>query len=178
MRRRAVVTLAGAGVTVLAAVGFVVAAAASSGSSSVPAAAATTSETTETSTTEHAMSVLYRASLRSGAEVPKPSGVHANAGGALTLTLTDTAGKYTAKWKLTFHNLTGKAAAAHIHKGKPGKAGPVIVPLCGPCKSGQAGTAKVSKAVATAIETGGTYVNVHTVKNPAGEIRGQIPKKK
>jgi hypothetical protein len=90
----------------------------------------------------------------------------------------DTAGKYTANWKLTFHTLTGKATGAHIHKGSAGKAGPVIVPLCAPCKSGQAGTAKVSKAAVTAIEKGGAYVNVHTARNAAGEIRSQIPKKK
>jgi hypothetical protein len=29
----------------------------------------------------------------------------------------------------------------------------------------------------TAIEKGGAYVNVHTAKNAAGEIRGQIAKK-
>ena len=33
-----------------------------------------------------------------------------------------TGSKYTAKWTLAFHDLTGKAMAAHIHTGKPGKA--------------------------------------------------------
>jgi len=55
-----------------------------------------------------------------------------------------------------------------------GKAGAVIVPLCGPCKSGVTKTVTVSSAVRDAIERNGTYVNVHTAKNLAGEIRGQV----
>jgi hypothetical protein len=77
-------------------------------------------------------------------------------------------------WKLTFSGLSGRAAASHIHKGKAGVSGPVVVPLCGPCKSGQKGTAKVSAAVAKKLTSGEFYVNVHTAKNPNGEIRGQI----
>ena len=49
----------------------------------------------------------------------------------------------------------------------------MIVPLCGPCKSGATGTATISKAVIAALESGGAYTNVHTAKNAAGEIRGQ-----
>jgi hypothetical protein len=29
--------------------------------------------------------------------------------------------------------------------------------------------------VLNALESGASYVNVHTKKNPAGEIRGQLP---
>ncbi len=58
--------------------------------------------------------------------------------------------------------------------GKVGAAGPVIVPLCGPCKSGQTGKATISGAVIKALESGKAYVNVHTAKNAAGEIRGQV----
>jgi hypothetical protein len=80
----------------------------------------------------------------------------------------------TLTWKLTFTRLTGKALAAHIHKGKRGQAGPVVVPLCGPCQSGQAGKVHISKAVVAALEKNNAYVNVHTAKNAAGEIRGQV----
>jgi len=58
--------------------------------------------------------------------------------------------------------------------GKKGKAGGVAVALCGPCKSGQSGTVKIKAATEEALEKGGAYVNVHTPKNAAGEIRGQI----
>jgi len=77
-------------------------------------------------------------------------------------------------WKLTFSGLTGKATAAHIHMGKAGKAGNVLVPLCGPCRSGAHGSTTVSAAVKKALARHLAYVNVHTAKNPNGEIRGQI----
>jgi hypothetical protein len=31
-------------------------------------------------------------------------------------------------------------------------------------------------SVLTALENGRAYVNVHTARNPAGEIRGQVPR--
>jgi hypothetical protein len=79
-------------------------------------------------------------------------------------------------WKLTWGTLSGPANAAHIHMGKAGKAGNVVVPLCAgaTCKSGVHGTVMLKAAVLKALKSGGTYVNVHTAKNPAGEIRGQI----
>jgi hypothetical protein len=55
-----------------------------------------------------------------------------------------------------------------------GKAGNVLVALCGPCKSGQSGTAKISAMALRDIKKHLTYVNVHTAKNPNGEIRGQV----
>jgi hypothetical protein len=78
------------------------------------------------------------------------------------------------KWRLTFSGLTGAASAAHIHVGAMGKAGNVLVALCGPCKTGQSGTTKVSAMVLRDIQKHLTYVNVHTAKNPNGEIRGQV----
>jgi len=110
------------------------------------------------------------AKLTAAREVPKPKGVPAAATGTFTGTLK---GKKLT-FKLTFAHLSGKAFAAHIHKGKAGTAGPVIVPLCGPCKSPVSKTVTVTSAARNAIEHGATYVNVHTPKNKGGEIRGQI----
>jgi hypothetical protein len=101
--------------------------------------------------------------------VPKPK---ASSGtGAFTATMKSR--KLT--WRLTFSKLTGPAVAAHIHLALRGKANPKpAVSLCGPCRTGQRGTAVVSEAVERKLESRGAYVNVHTKKNPAGEIRGQI----
>jgi CHRD domain len=115
------------------------------------------------------------ASLKAGSEVPKPKGVPAGATGSFTGTAVELANdKAKVTWKLTFSHLSGKAIAAHIHIGKPGKAGPVALALCGPCRSSQKGTATLSHAQLKKIEAGTTYVNVHTTKNAAGEIRGQV----
>jgi Cu/Zn superoxide dismutase len=77
-------------------------------------------------------------------------------------------------YRMSVRALGAKPIAAHIHKGKAGVSGAVIVPLCGPCKSPVAKTVTVTSAVRNAIEHGATYVNVHTNKNKGGEIRGQI----
>jgi hypothetical protein len=110
------------------------------------------------------------AALNGRQEVPKPKGVPAAAKGTFTGTLKGN----TLTFKLTFRGLSGQAVAAHIHLGPKGKAGAVLVPLCGPCKSPMSGTMKVSDKAHDAIERNRTYVNVHTPKNAAGEIRGQV----
>ena len=117
-----------------------------------------------------------RAALVPGQERPRPTGALRKAHGLFTGTLTKTpAGTTVLQWRLTFSGLTGKAIAAHVHNGVRGKAGPVIVPLCGPCRSGKHGKVTLSASVVKAFESGRAYVNVHTKRNPGGEIRGQLP---
>ena len=80
---------------------------------------------------------------------------------------------------------------AHIHAGKVGENGPVVVtlyksdtpqPINGKLAYGNI-TANLLEGpmkgkqlsdLATAMSNGSTYVNVHTEKHPNGEIRGQI----
>ena len=107
-------------------------------------------------------------------EVPKPrvSGVPRGtfAGGLVR----NSAGGGRLSWRLSFQGLSGRATASHIHMARRGKAGPVAVALCGPCRSGARGTATINGRTVTALLAGRAYVNVHTARNPAGEIRGQI----
>jgi hypothetical protein len=115
-------------------------------------------------------STVWTAALSSGQEVPKQVVKDAAAHGLFKATLS---GK-TLKWKLTFAKLTGPATAAHIHMAAKGKPGDVVLPLCAPCKSGVTGMAPLTPAELSAFKKHLLYVNVHTAKNPNGEIRGQL----
>ena len=116
-----------------------------------------------------------KTTLRASQERPRPKGKVRRAQGTFTATIAKSGTSAVISWRLTFRKLTGRATAAHIHSGARGKSGPVIVSLCAPCRSGARGRATVNASVLSALETGRTYVNVHTKKNPAGEIRGQLP---
>jgi hypothetical protein len=114
------------------------------------------------------------ATLNARQEVPKQTFKVPAARGTFTGTLKGR--KLT--WRLTFSHLSAKPFAAHIHLGKPGVSGPIIVALCGPCTSGQRGSATVSSKIRNEIERNLTYVNVHTPKNKGGEIRGKLVARK
>lgn len=66
--------------------------------------------------------------------------------------------------------------AAHIHEGTAGANGPVAVPLT---KSGEntftaAPGAKFTESQYNSYKAGNTYLNVHSARNPGGEIRAQL----
>ena len=66
--------------------------------------------------------------------------------------------------------------AAHIHQGKPGENGPVIIPLTKTADnvwSVPAG-AKLTDEQSAAFKAGNLYVNVHSAANKGGEVRGQL----
>jgi uncharacterized cupredoxin-like copper-binding protein len=120
---------------------------------------------------------VWKATLNATQEIPKQVVKDATATGTFSGTLTGTKLKFT----LTFSKLTGAATAAHIHLGATGKSGDVLVPLCGGsplCKSPVARTVTVTKTMAAMLVKDYPkhllYVNVHTAKNPNGEIRGQL----
>lgn len=67
--------------------------------------------------------------------------------------------------------------AAHVHTGAVGIAGPVSIPLAQSADGSwvtPAGT-YLTTAQFQALQSGGLYLNVHSVAYPGGEIRGQIP---
>lgn len=115
-----------------------------------------------------------RTALSARQEVPRAKGGVNRARGTFTATARKSGASAVVTWRLTFSGLTGRALAAHIHIGRRGVAGPVAVTLCAPCRSGVSRRATLQGATLAALEAGRAYVNVHTRRNPAGEVRGQI----
>jgi hypothetical protein len=68
------------------------------------------------------------------------------------------------------------ATAAHIHRGAPTEAGPVVVPLSPPTAGISGGCVAIDPALHAAIRTNphAYYVNVHNMPYPDGAIRGQL----
>lgn len=84
------------------------------------------------------------------------------------------------------------AAGAHIHCAIEGQNGPVVAFLAGVVEGGFDGKVKIEATLTDAnivveagcggsiaelvdsMEDGMTYVNVHSIDNPDGEVRGQI----
>ncbi|HXE97259.1 MAG TPA: CHRD domain-containing protein [Dongiaceae bacterium] len=76
----------------------------------------------------------------------------------------------------TVMNMTG-TTAAHIHDGAVGVAGGVVVGLTESTPgtwSVPATAIALTDAQIARLQAGANYVNVHTVLNPGGEIRGQL----
>jgi len=120
---------------------------------------------------------LFKASLDTRQETPAAKDAN-GASGVLTATLTVKGKRGVFAWKLSFKNLSGRATAARVHVGAPGKSGPFAMPLCQPCNVGAHGAFfgpfGANSALFKALLNGGTYANMQTKKNPNGEIRGQI----
>ena len=68
------------------------------------------------------------------------------------------------------------ATASHIHEAAAGANGPVIVPFTktGDNTFASMPDAKLTEAQYAAYKAGNLYVNVHSAKNPGGEVRGQL----
>lgn len=81
-------------------------------------------------------------------------------------------------WTINFSDLSGPATMAHFHgPAMAGKNGPVIIWLTkkgSPAESPIKGNATLTPDQAKEFSAGQWYINVHTNKNPAGEIRGQV----
>lgn len=112
-----------------------------------------------------------------GAQETPPLGVVGVGSASFTLT------QQGLLFNITYDGLTGAATAAHIHLGAPGvpggvvrafAAGEMVTPntISGVWKPTDA--AALTPALMTDLLKGNLYVNVHTVANPGGEIRGQI----
>jgi hypothetical protein len=120
--------------------------------------------------------VKLSARMTAAQVVPKkPKGNVAHASGTFTGTLTSSGSRWSMSWRITYARLDHpKLVIADIHYGKPGHFGPIVVRLCGPCKSGQHGVVKVKARRIDGIKAGNTFLTLITNRNPNGEIRGQI----
>ncbi len=126
--------------------------------------------------------VVWSAKLTATAEVPHQVVLDQAASGSFTGTLSGSQ----LTFKLTFARLTGPPTMAHIHLGAAGVSGPILIWLCGlgspdsgvvaahPCVSPVTGVVTISAALRNDVAKQKLYVNIHTAKNPGGEIRGQL----
>jgi len=82
-------------------------------------------------------------------------------------------------WTVTFSGLTGPAIAAHFHgPADPKKNAGVAVLIGNNISSPAKGSATLTDAQAADLMASRWYVNIHTVANKPGEIRGQVMKAK
>jgi hypothetical protein len=147
-------------------------------------------------TTPGLLNKLFNATLTPAAEVPPVTGVASS--GTATMTIIDT-NTIRIQTKVT---AIDSVTQAHIHRGDATVAGPIMVFLAGTFPASQGSVAKGANNTTTLtgvlshvditrgvtafqgaftfdslmfhINNGTAYVNVHTRKNPGGEIRGQL----
>ena len=120
-----------------------------------------------------AASVTYKAPLTGAAEVPPTT---STATGSIEATFDPATKKLT--WKGSYSGLTGPETAAHFHgPAASGANARVAVPVDAKASRFE-GSATLTDAQAAELTAGKWYFNVHTEKNKAGEIRGQLEAQK
>ena len=92
--------------------------------------------------------------------------------GSVEVTLKPASGKVC--WEFTITKIDGKGTAAHIHKGRPGKSGPVYIAFGTTFKRQGCTSAPKTKINAVAANPSAFYVNVHNLKHLGGAMRGQL----
>jgi hypothetical protein len=82
----------------------------------------------------------------------------------------------TFQWTITFSGLTSDAVAAHVHGPQTpgGNAGVLFNLAPDGVKSPLKGSVDLNDGELEYLLTGRMYVNIHSTKYPAGELRGQI----
>ena len=125
----------------------------------------------DTQTDEVTLSVALSALF----EVPEVS-VASNGSGTGEIVVNTATGELSGGVEVA--GLTGDATAAHIHEGRAGVAGGVLVTLeqdaLYPEQWKVPANAELSDSEVDLLLDGRLYVNVHTAANSAGEVRGQI----
>ena len=121
----------------------------------------------------HAGTINFEATLKGSDEVPPTT---STATGTLHASL-DTKAKVLT-YDVHFTGLTGPAIAAHFHgPAAPGVNAPPVIPmtvLTSPIEADHV----LTDAQMADVMAGKWYFNIHTTANPAGEIRGQVVRKR
>lgn len=98
-----------------------------------------------------------------------------HAHGSFRGTMTVAGRSRTLQWSISYAGVgSNPLQIADVHYGKPGQFGPILARLCGPCKSGQTGTKKLSAWAVRSIKGGKAWITIITGKYGNGVIRGQI----
>lgn len=116
------------------------------------------------------MSPVVSAKLKGANEAPVKG--DPNGSGLVVLHLSTAKGR--ACWQFSNVKNIAKPTQAHVHKGRKGASGPVVIPLGTTYKA--MGCTRASRALIEAIETNPNryYVNIHNAKYPGGAIRGSL----
>jgi trimeric autotransporter adhesin len=114
----------------------------------------------------------FSANISGASETPESFGPGKGTGTFLLLPPDPVTSTRKLIYDVEFANLLGPETMAHIHKGAPGVAGPVIEPL--PLGSPKRGVLNIQAQTAEDLLAGLLYVNIHSLVLQTGEIRGQI----
>ncbi|MBK8146388.1 MAG: CHRD domain-containing protein [Bacteroidetes bacterium] len=122
---------------------------------------------------EHTGNLLVTARLDGSQSIPA---VTTNASGIASVFINSTMD--TAKIQVTVNGLSGGITGIHIHEGKKGSSGAVVTDLATKLVGNTsqlliAGTS-LTKTWISKLLSGQYYINIHTLANPGGEIRGQL----
>ncbi len=116
--------------------------------------------------------VSMKNSLTGAQEVPAVT-----TGGSGTVETTFDKSTNVLTWSVAYSGLSGPVTAGHIHGPAPaGTNAGVLIPFTGDLSSPIKGKATLTAAQVADLTAGRLYVNLHTAKNPGGEIRGQLTK--
>jgi CHRD domain len=116
-----------------------------------------------------ARTVTFEIALKGKNEAPAAP---ASNKGKVELRLNTATGKVC--WEFKLAKIDGKPSQAHIHKGKVGVSGNIVVPLGANYKRQGCTSAAKSLVKSIAGHPGAYYVNVHNAKHPLGAMRGQL----
>lgn len=139
-----------------------------------------------TATAAQAQTVNFTAALSGANETPGVA-----TGAFASADVTWDAGSKTLNWIIDVWNMPSGTTAAHFHVGGPGVSGPTVVNITVPAQisndfrlAGSATCANVTTRADQGIRScddfeqsllgGQIYLNIHSVNNPAGEVRGQV----